>query len=58
MVLILYDYACEKRVQTLNSGKVPDSANNGSSQKHSGSSLIQCEVLDRPAWNSHSKKQR
>ena len=59
IVLILCDYQCEQKVlDTVYSGKVPDSANNGSSQKSSCSSLIQCEVLERPASNSHSEEQR
>ena len=59
VVLIICEYHCEQKVlDTVYSGKVPDSANNGSSQKSSGSPLIQCEVLDRPAWNSHSEEQR
>ena len=58
MILILCDYPCGKEVsENVHSGKVPDSANE-SSNKTAGSSLIGCEALGRPAWNTHSKEQR
>ena len=54
MMRILCDYPCGEDVSY--SGKVPDSAN-GRSQNNSGSSLICCQALGRPAWNSHSEEQ-
>ena len=57
-ILISYDYPCGKKVsENVHTGKVPDSAN-GSSQNNAGSSLIRCQALRRPAWNSLSEEQR
>ena len=56
-ILIPYDYPCEKEVSdNVHRGKLPDSAN-GSSQNNAGSSLIRCQALGRPAWNSLSEEQ-
>ena len=57
-ILIPYDYPCGKKVlDNVYSCNVPDSAN-GSSQNNAGTSLICCQALDRPAWNSFSEEQR
>ena len=57
-ILIPYDYPCGKEVSdNVHRGKLPDSAN-GSSQNNAGSSLIRCQALGRPAWNSLSEEQR
>ena len=57
-IFIPYDYPCEKEVlDNVYSGKVPDSADE-SSQNNAGSSLICCQALGRPAWNSLSEEQR
>ena len=57
-ILIPYDYPCGKKVSdNVYSGKVPDAAN-GSSQNNAGSSLIPCQALGRPAWNSLFEEQK
>ena len=43
-------------LDTVYRGKVPDSAN-GSSQNITGSSLIRCHALGRPAGISHPEEQ-
>ena len=56
-ILISYDLSCDKDVSdNVYSGKVPDSAN-GSSQNNAVSSLIPCQALGRPVWNSLSEEQ-
>ena len=56
VTLIICDYTCETDFShNVYSGKVPDSANR-SSQNNAGSSLIHCQALGRPAWNSLSKE--
>ena len=56
MILSLCDYPCEKEVSdNVYSGKVQDSAN-GNTQNNAGSSLIHCEALGRPAWNSEEQR--
>ena len=58
MILMLCDYPCGKDVSdNVYKCKVPDSAN-GCSQYNAGSSLIFCEALGRPSWNSHFEEQR
>ena len=51
-ILILYDYPCGKEV----SDNVHTA--NRSNQNNAGASLIRCQALGRPAWNSLSEEQR
>ena len=58
MILILCDYPCGKKASdNVYRCKVQYSAI-GSSQNNTGSSLICCQALGRPAWNSHFEEQR
>ena len=58
MIHILCDYPRGKEVSDLvYSAKVPDSANLRS-QNNAGSSLIRCQALGLPAWNSFSEEKR
>ena len=55
-ILILCDYPCGKGVSyNRYKCKVPDSAD-WSIKQISGSSVIRCEALGRPAWHFHTLK--